>query len=369
MDSKGTIPLLNLITYFWIIISLSNGAQLTYLSHPAQHLYNHGDSLPLSCLNRSIDDGQHITDVAGNLQYIPFPLCNETAQPLTFHYGVSERIICTIDSLSDSLYHLLEYYIHSDVPLSCRISTLPFGHVIPPTPQDVAAAAEAQTHDEPKLGASTKAFTPLTFALQGTLQLSHLHIWTNTNVILHRSSAIMAPASKPSKHQISGQVVAGSAYSFPVASEMETGVLSLPDDPWAPGQGTKVVRGEPLTFTFNVGWTEDSDISLLIRRPQTGKWNDSSAFLLIVAGGVGALLALLWHRLFEGKNRVGSWSGDGLLGNSAVSTHGLFGRLWRTNAILGAPSASQKVNGYGGYGLNSAQIANGYTVLPNGKQD
>ncbi len=34
---------------------------------------------------------------------------------------------CTIADLSDEMYHLLEFYIHQDSPLACRVPARPLG--------------------------------------------------------------------------------------------------------------------------------------------------------------------------------------------------------------------------------------------------
>lgn len=36
------------------------------------------------------DTGEHISDDNHELQYIPFPICNETGKPLELQYGVEE---------------------------------------------------------------------------------------------------------------------------------------------------------------------------------------------------------------------------------------------------------------------------------------
>ncbi|RMD41678.1 hypothetical protein DV735_g3451, partial [Chaetothyriales sp. CBS 134920] len=78
-----------------------------------------------ACLNRTLDTGEHITDAHGNLQYIPFPTCAETDAPLAFAFGTPQTQTCTIPELPDELYHLLEFFVHSDVPLTCRVPTQP----------------------------------------------------------------------------------------------------------------------------------------------------------------------------------------------------------------------------------------------------
>ena len=54
------------------------------------HRYKYGDPIPVSCLNRTIDNGQHVTDEKGRLQYVPFPTCNETGRPLELYFGVEK---------------------------------------------------------------------------------------------------------------------------------------------------------------------------------------------------------------------------------------------------------------------------------------
>lgn len=58
------------------------------------------------------------------------------------------------------------------------------------------------------------SYTPLTVALQGTLQKSHLHIWTDMNVLAHKISSVIAPSRKEVR-TAPGYVVAGTAYSVP----------------------------------------------------------------------------------------------------------------------------------------------------------
>ncbi|TPR09858.1 AMP-binding enzyme family protein [Aspergillus niger] len=198
--------------------------------------YTYGQAVPVTCLNRTIDSGEHITDPLGNLQYIPFPTCNETSQPLSLHYGVAEQTLtCTIASLPDELYHLLEYYVHSDVPMTCRVPTAP---LLSSSSPDIDIIDTIDASGE-------QAYTPITFAIQGTLQLSHLHIWTDMNVLVHN----MASTEKK-KRKDPGYVVAGTAYSVPEFDNRGA------REPWTEGHGTKVVRGEPLTFRFSVKWVE-----------------------------------------------------------------------------------------------------------------
>ncbi|KAK1139004.1 hypothetical protein N8T08_001583 [Aspergillus melleus] len=354
--------------------------------------YGHGQPMPVTCLNRTIDSGEHITDDLGKLQYIPFPVCNETSLPLALRYGVPETVNCTVNSLPDELYHLLEYYVHSDVPMTCRVPTGPLSP---------AAASYASTEDGETVGTELgslaedgPAYTPITFALQGTLQRSHLHIWTDMNVLMHNiASTSKEPTKKKSKkkaaQQIPGYVVAGTAYSVPefdVAlmkgeTEKETfdndeegqteaeaaAVAENAREPWTAGHGTKVIRGEPLTFTFHVNWIEGgagigwpSRAAALSGSESSSSGFFSKLFFFGLAASVGALVALYWERV-GGRRRAG-WRGDGILG---VPSRGK-GSIGITYGNGG------KMNGYGGYASSSSSSTpggGGYGGFMAGKRD
>ena len=210
----------------------------------------------------------------GKMQYIPFPTCSETSLPLSLRYGVTESINCTIASVPDEYYHLLEYYVHSDVPMTCRVPTEPltsstlaaFGEG-DKDKEDEQKSDSASASDVDVLGTSGPAYTPLTFALQGTLQSSHLHLWTDMNVLAHLISS-----AGPKRGRKSGYVVAGTAYSVPEfdvsvlrektegqplsEEERDVAISQAARDPWTAGHGTKVKRGEPLTFSLHVRWVE-----------------------------------------------------------------------------------------------------------------
>ena len=167
----------------------------------------------------SSETGEHIEDANHQLQWVPFPLCNETGKPLEFHYGTEGEVNCTIPFVSDPFFHLLEFYIHSDAPLSCRLPARPHGHV------------EVVGEDPPK-----QEYIPLVFALAGTLQLSHMHISTHMNVLLH---------STPKHHlrpHDSGVLDSGVAYSTSPLSHMEG------------TQSRRLIIGDPLPLQFSVRW-------------------------------------------------------------------------------------------------------------------
>ncbi|KAH8680827.1 hypothetical protein BX600DRAFT_504579 [Xylariales sp. PMI_506] len=197
---------------------LGPAAAATSLQEGALPSYHYGAAIPVECMNRSIETGEHIQQ-GDEIQWIPFPTCNETSKPLEFHYGVEGEVNCTIPMITDPFFHLLEFYIHSDAPLSCRLPARPPPHI------------EAVGEELPK-----QEYIPLVFALAGTLQLSHLHISTHLNILLH---------STP-KHHIhphdSGVLDSGAAYSTSPLSHME-------------GSATKrLVIGDPLPLSFSVRW-------------------------------------------------------------------------------------------------------------------
>lgn len=342
-------------------------------------VYSYGQPMPVTCLNRTIDSGEHITDNLGKLQYIPFPTCNETFLPLALRYGVTETVNCTISSLPDELYHLLEYYVHSDVPLACRVPTAPLT-----TSAQAGSSPDAKKSENTDLSPLDNggpAYTPLTFALQGTLQRSHLHIWTDMNVVVHNipSASKTKKRNRKSKHASPGYVVAGTAYSIPEFDGLlpkdkdvdeDDAALAISEaarDPWTAGHGTKVIRGEPLTFTFHVSWVEGGKGiwwpagGLDSAEGSSGVASFfSSFFFFVLAAGVGAVVALYWER--NGARRRAGWRGDGILGASAPRGKGSVGIAYsnggRLNGYEGySPSSTPSVvaaggggYGYGGYG-------------------
>lgn len=252
---------------------------------------------------------RQITDAHGNLQYIPFPTCNETSQPLSFPYNTPDTQTCTIDALPDELYHLFEFFVHSDVPLTCRIPSHPLSQEelgIPSSLPDVGGT-----------GAEKDLWTPFTIALQGTLQLSHLHLHTNINVLFHMSSE-----SEPPKAVSQSHLIASAAYSVPNASSE------------APAEGTKIIRNEPMVLTFNVGWIDGAVLPGMAGRPVLGIKDHSvgfsllSFFALAASAGIGAISMLVYERRKSGRS-------------------GLY-----ANGILGGNigNGTARSTGYGGYG-------------------
>ncbi|KAJ1332998.1 hypothetical protein MN608_02988 [Microdochium nivale] len=181
--------------------------------------YHYGASIGVECMNRSIETGEHISDEHEQIQWISFPECEETGKPLHFQYGVETELNCTIPMVSDSLFHLMEFYIHNDAPLACRLPSRP--------PAQVEVVGETPPPQE---------YIPLVFALAGTLQKSHLHISTHLNVLLH------SVPKHHLHHHDSGVLDSGAAYSTSPLSHMQ-GTASR-----------RLVIGDPLPLQLSVRW-------------------------------------------------------------------------------------------------------------------
>ncbi|KAJ5172539.1 hypothetical protein N7492_005132 [Penicillium capsulatum] len=330
-----------------------------------------------------------ITDNLGKLQYIPFATCNETTRPLSLHYGISESVTCTIPEVPDELYHLLEFYVHSDVPMTCRVPTAPL--TPPSTPKSEEKDQAAESDSLASLSENGPPFTPLTVALQGTLQLSHLHMWTDMNMVMHNmASDAGAQPKKRKKNSQSGwpgYAVAGTAYSTPEypgagtkdgdEKEAAVALVKAAREPWTAGHGTKVVRGEPLTFSFHVAWVEGGTGIGWPARPASGSFLSlsnvgadqssgsgffSRVFFFLMAASLGALAALYWERnggRWQGRS---TWRGDGILGVPPSRGKGASGVTFGNGG---------RINGYGGYSaaVNGAGTTSGYGGFPSGKKD
>ena len=133
---------------------------------------------------------------------------------LELQFGIEQEVNCTIDFIDDTFYHLLEFYIHNDAPLSCRIPTRP-----------ISSTLDA-TDEEDGEGGLSNVYTPMIVALAGSLQLSHIHIATDLNVLVHAAPRARSP----------GTLAAATAYSV---------------DRNPP---TRLVIGDPLPLRLSVRW-------------------------------------------------------------------------------------------------------------------
>lgn len=289
------------VFYLSLAASVDAAEQQTSSRQSSRQGYARGDLMPVTCMNRTLETGEHITDDHGNLQYIPFPTCNETSLPLAFPYAVPRTQTCTIDELPDELYHLFEFFVHNDAPLTCRVPTWPLP--TDPTPSFDSTSKKEGVDD---------TWTPFTIALQGTLQLSHMHLHTSINVLFHTSDSIDEPP----------HLIASTAYSLPNASTE------------APREGTKILRNQPLVLNFNVGWIDGTVLPGMAGRPVLGVTDHRvglslfSFFALAGSAGFGALGMLLYERKKSGRSHI---YGNGILG----------GNVGPGNA---------RTTGYGGYG-------------------
>lgn len=165
---KLSFPILTAATSLFIASTHAQASTLEFYPDPkalAVAGYSRGDAIPIECIQRQIDNGEHMFDDENNILYAPFPNCFETDAPLSFKYNVDEVVNCTID-LGHDFFHVFQMIIHEDVPFSCRI---------PYAKQVTESSAE---------GTTKPAFIPLTFNIRGTIQESHIHIDPFLNVAL-----------------------------------------------------------------------------------------------------------------------------------------------------------------------------------------
>lgn len=165
--------------------------------------YVYGQDVMIDCISRNINDGEHNFDSNDRIVYKAFPTCKETGKPLTFHYGQSENVNCTI-TFTDELYHLFQLYVHEDVPFSCRIPV----------------SSEANYLE---LGG---AYVPLTFNFRGEVHNSHMDIDLQMNLVITK------PATTKALQQSVVNAVAWSAGT----------------------NATRLTIGESLTLELAVRW-------------------------------------------------------------------------------------------------------------------
>ncbi|KAH6984753.1 hypothetical protein BGZ61DRAFT_354182 [Ilyonectria robusta] len=181
--------------------------------------YHYGALIPVECMSRSSETGEHLENAQHQINWVPFPVCNETNRPLEFGYGIEGEVNCTIPLVDDPFFHLLEFYIHSDAPLSCRLPARP--------PPHIEVVGEKLPEQE---------YIPLVFALAGTLQTSHMHVSTHMNVLLHST-----PKHHSRPHD-SGVLDSGIAYSTSPLSHLQGSFTR------------KLIIGDPLPLSLSIRW-------------------------------------------------------------------------------------------------------------------
>ncbi|KAI9839250.1 MAG: hypothetical protein M1819_003244 [Sarea resinae] len=276
--------------------------------------YGPGQAIPVSCLNRTIDTGEHIADAQGQLQYIPFPTCNETGRPLELYFGVEKDINCTISEISDPFFHLLEFYVHNDAPLTCRIPSRPL----------ISLTGEREI--APSTGSSSLAtaddeYIPLIFALTGALQSSHLHISNNLNVLIHAAPKSTYP----------GVVSAAIAYSISHAT-----------------RNTRIIIGDPLPLRLSVRWYPNTVLPSGWRGVGGHLYLSTFVYCLLSAGAATAICVAYFRGIDLPKR---------------LRSHG--------RERLGLAEMGRGYSGYGyGVGANGGGVGNGYGISTGiGKRD
>lgn len=189
---------------------------------------------------------------------------------------------CTLESIDDPLFHLLEFYIHNDAPLTCRIPT----HPLTSTQISLPLIASSTTDD----------YIPLIFALSGALQLSHLHILPKLNVLLHTSPELATQDA---------DILAATAYSSPSLSSAST----------------RIVIGDPLALQLSVHWYTSPTLppSTTGKAGLGGHVHLSTVVYCLLSAGVGVAASLAYFRGVElprrikryGKDRMGGERGGG----------------------------------------------------------
>ncbi|PSN69161.1 hypothetical protein BS50DRAFT_334046 [Corynespora cassiicola Philippines] len=299
------IPLLALYS-FWISLAQALSGQEPLKGAEESPGYRAGEPIPVSCLNRTIETGEHITDASGQLQYIPFPTCNETGRPLELFFGVEKEMNCTIDFITDPFFHLLEFYIHNDAPLTCRIPSKP----LPPSVLEQEYKVSDETTQEGVLGSQSTLYTPLIIALAGTLQYSHLHVGNYLNLLVHAAPKSVAP----------GTIDAATAYS--ISSHI---------------RNTKITIGDSLPLSFSVRWYPSTTLPPGWRG-YGGHIYTSTFVYCILSAGASAAICVAYFRGVELPRRLKRYARDKVQGGRFAGNG------------YGLPVANGGGYGYNGYG-------------------
>ncbi|EWC47221.1 hypothetical protein DRE_03340 [Drechslerella stenobrocha 248] len=278
------------VTLLHLVCLLLGGAAAVSTSSEELKLasYLSGDPVPISCLNRTLDSGEHVTDEHGILQYVPFLTCNETGRPLELQFLSEAPVNCTVKTISDEVFHLWEFYIHNDSPLACRVPVRP------------------QTGDRPitgDVGVESGEWIPFIISLTGKLDLTHLHISTTLNVILHTGAVTDNPADPP----YPGKIDSATAYS--ISPNIDS---------------TRIIIGDDLPLRFNIRWytgttlpLSDSAVNDWGRNRCSGEHLALSTLLYCILTAIcTAVACTAWFLGFEfpkrlRRVRVGSAAGSG----------------------------------------------------------
>lgn len=278
------------------------------------------------------ETGEHIVDTNGQLQYIPFPVCNETGRPFELFFGIEKEINCTIDFVTDDFFHLLEFYIHNDAPLTCRIPSKP----LPPSVLEQQYRVSDTSTQEGALGTQSTSYTPLIVGLAGTLQLSHLHIGHSLNLLVHAADRATSP----------GTIDAATAYS--IASHSRT---------------AKVAIGDPLPLSFSIRWYPSTTLP-----PGWAGYGGhiyaSTLLYCVLSAGASAAICVAYFRGVELPRRLRGYARDKMGGGRGFGGLGGAG----AGSGYGLPIPNGGLNRSGsGYGLGGYGYGGGGGGL--GKKD
>jgi hypothetical protein len=176
-------------------------------------------------------------------------------------------------------------------------------------------------------------YTPLVMALSGTLQLSHLHVANELNLVVHTAAEEDGKAVKG----YGGNIDSASAYST------------------SPSQkNTKLIIGDTLTLTFHTRWYTGSYLPLTNELQKHGFWSTLS--YCIFAAGASAAVCIAYFRgvdlprrlRFHGIERLGSARGGS---GKGLPTYNGYGYTGPTNNGVVANGGANGYSGYGGYGM------------------
>ena len=213
--------------------------------------YTKGQPVPLQCIRRQIDTGEHVFDKEGNIVFAPFMNCLETNAPFSLSYMEDSNVKCTV-KFEDEIFHLFQLYLHKDAPFTCRYELRP----------------------------NSGIYLPIDLSFRGNVLESHFDIDPNLNVVMLSNKE--------------NEIVAGSAFS----SSTNT---------------TKVIIGQNVELSFNVKWTNAR--KELIDDDNVGVYwiasrNPWLVWIYSAAGGcVGIILTLVVSYKRIGKKvQLESWS-------------------------------------------------------------
>src|SRR5436305_1126367 len=141
--------------------------------------------------------------------FTSFLICNETGRPPAFNFRQPTnklRVPCTVD-VNDSIFHLFRAYLDQDVPLICRL---------------------------PSRDSETGHWAQISISLVGKAELSHFHIESKINFIIHYD-------------RTGGWITGGTGYSIGPTVILETNEDELG---WH-----RVKIGDRIPFEFSIRYS------------------------------------------------------------------------------------------------------------------